>query len=423
VRSNPFRIVAALAAFALAGAACGDDDDGGDAAPAADDGTTTEATQTTAEAPSGEPIRLVVVAAVAGIVGQPETFDGADAAVAAVNAAGGVEDPAGGPNRPLEIIRCEAGAGGSTSPDAALECAQDSIEQGVVAVIGKYLIGADGTRAWQQANVPLVGTISIEAEDLTNPAVFPISGGAPNTPAGVGVALQMEGASSVAFVTGDIPAGRALATFLRPALENDADLVNETYVSLDPSSDYTPQLSQLASANPDGIAVVSSTDVNTRVISGLRQAGYTGLIGVPSQSVSEQMIEDLGDFSDGLVLAGNFAAITDDVAEIEQFNAEMEAHAADAARTEFSLNAWSSVHLVADVLAGLDAIDGASLLAALDGLEVDLGIAPPFTLGVADNPFGVPRVFRGTFQPQVVEDGAIVASGDGSFVDLNEIVG
>ena len=119
-----------------------------------------------------------MAAAVEGIVGQPEVFDGADAAVAAVNAAGGIPDPAGGPNRPLEVVRCEAGAGGSVSPDVALECARDTIDEGIIAVVGKYLIGADGTTAWQEAGIPMLGTVPIEAEDFVNPAVFPITGGA-----------------------------------------------------------------------------------------------------------------------------------------------------------------------------------------------------------------------------------------------------
>ena len=66
----------------------------------------------------------------------------------------------------------------------------------------------------------------------------------------------------------------------------------------------------------------------------------------------------------------------------------------------------------------LDTIDAASLLAALDGYEVDLGVSPPFTLGVPV-PGGLPRIFSSTFQPQIVEDARIVSTGD--FVDLTEV--
>ena len=111
---------------------------------------TTAAAETTAasavDEPTGEPIKFAVASAVEGIVGQPEVFDGADAATAAINAAGGIPDPAGGPNRPLEVVRCEAGAGGSVSPDVALECARDTLDDGIIAVVSKYLAGADGTK-------------------------------------------------------------------------------------------------------------------------------------------------------------------------------------------------------------------------------------------------------------------------------------
>jgi ABC-type branched-subunit amino acid transport system substrate-binding protein len=441
--------------LALTVAGCGDDDDDGSAtteaaattAPAATSAapassasapaTTGEASSTTAAAtvattavrtfdtaaaPAGDPIKFGIAAAVEGVVGQPELFDGADAAVATINAAGGIPDPAGGPNRPLEAVRCEAGAGGSVSPDVALECARDTLDEGIIAVLGEYLIGADGTKAWQEAGVPMLGSMPVEAEDFTNPAVYPITGGALAGTPGTGVALQMAGAKTIGFVTGDVEAGRALPGLLKPVLEEETDLVNETYLSLDPSADYTPQLTQLAGANPDGIAVIGSTDINARVIAGLRQAGYTGLIGVPGSGMSRDAIADLGDLAEGVIVVSSFAAPTDTGNEaIDQYNAEMDAHAPDAERNEFSINAWASVHLFADVLATVDAIDAESVTAALDGYEVDLGVSPPFTLNVPDNPLGLPRIFTVTVQPQVVEGGEIVSSGD--FIDLNDVAG
>ena len=70
------------------------------------------------------------------------------------------------------MIRCE----GTEDPDTALQCAQDTIPQDPVAVVGRYLIGADGTQAWAEADIPMIGTLPIETEDYINPAVFPISG-------------------------------------------------------------------------------------------------------------------------------------------------------------------------------------------------------------------------------------------------------
>jgi len=374
------------------------------------------------EAPTGEPIKFMAATAVAGVVAQPEIFDAVDAAVTAINDNGGIVDPAGGPNRPLEVMRCEAGAGGNVDPDVALRCAQDSIDAGVVAVLGKYLFGADGTQAWAQAGIPMIGTSPAETEDFLNELVYPLSGGAITGGPGLGIALQQAGAETIALVTGDVEAGRQLPALMKPGLAAEDDLVQEVYVPLDPSADYTPQLSQLVSANPDGIAVFGSSDINVRVISGLRSAGYTGLIGVPGTGLTPEGIETLGDAAEGVILVSGFEAATGTGDAIEQFNAEMDAQAPDAARTELAINAWASVHLFADVLSELDTIDTASIVAALDNRPVDLGVAPPFTLGVADNQLGLPRVFRVTFQTQEIRDGEIVPSGDGTFLDVNDFV-
>jgi ABC-type branched-subunit amino acid transport system substrate-binding protein len=447
-RSSALAIGLAL----IVGACSGDDDDGSEAttvetAVASDssaDATadsaadTTEAStadtaaETTAAAaaettaasavdePTGEPIKFAVTSAVEGIVGQPEVFDGADAATAAINAAGGIPDPAGGPNRPLEVVRCEAGAGGSVSPDVALECARATLDEGIIAVVGKYLTGADGTKLWQEAGVPLLGTLPSDVEDFLNPASYPITGGATSSVGGAAYSLQQAGATTIALVTGDVAAGRSLPGFVTPVLDDPANLVNETYLPLDPSADYTPQLTQLASLNPDGVALIASTDINVRAITGLRQAGYTGLIAVVGTAASPAALEDLGEFAEGIIVAGAFAAPTDEGnAGVDQFNAEMDEYAPDALRNDFSVNAWVSVYVFADLLKTLDTIDAASLTAAMNGYQVDLrGLAPPFALNVPV-PGGLPRVFTSTFQPQIVEDGRIVSTGE--FVDLTEV--
>ena len=418
-----WRLVAVFGVLALVAAGCGDDD--GDAASDSTDDPADESTTTAPEVdlPEGEPIKFAVATAVSGVVAQPEIFAAADAAVAAINADGGIPDPAGGPNRPLEVVRCEAGAGGNVDPDAALKCAQDTIDEGEIAVVGRYLFGEDGTQAWADAGIPMIGSAPVEIADFVTELVYPISGGAITGGPGVGIMLQEAGAETVALITGDVEAGRQLPGLMKPGLAEEDDLVQEVYVPLDPSADYTPQLTQLVSANPDAVAVFGSTDINVRAIAGLRSAGYTGLIGVPGTGLSPEGIDTLGDAGEGLLVLGAFEAARGEGEAIQQFNEEMDATAPDAARTDLAVNAWASVHLFADALRDADAIDAPSLIAALDGREVDLGVAPPFTMGVPDNAgLNLPRIFRNTFQIQEVRDGEIVPAGDGEFLDVNDYV-
>lgn len=411
-------LAAVLLLLAMAVGCSGDDESGGS-------GDTGGSAPPSVPELEGEPIRFVVTTAVSGVVAQPEIFDAADAAVAQINSDGGIPDPAGGPARPLEVVRCEAGAGGNEDPDQALNCARDTIDQDVIAVVGRYLFGADATQAWAEAGVPMIGTSPNEIEDFTNEHVWPITGGALAGAPGVGIALQQAGAESIALITGDVEAGRQLPGLITPALENQDDLVQETYVSLDPSADYTAQISQLVSENPDGIAVFGSSDINVRVISGLRSAGYTGLIGLPGTGLSPEGLETLGDAAEGARLVSSFDAPNGgQSAGIAQFNAEMDTFAPDAPRTDLAINAWASVHVFADLLAGLDTIDAAALTAALDGYEVDLdGLTPPFTMGVPNNQLGLPRIFTVAFQVQEVSGGEVVPINDGEFLDVTDFAG
>jgi hypothetical protein len=79
------------------------------------------------------------------------------------------------------------------------------------------------------------------------------------------------------------------------------------------------------------------------------------------------------------------------------------------------------VHLAAEIAATLPQITAASFAKALNDRKVNIGIAPPFTLGKKDIFLPFPRVFRATVQYQDVKGGRIVPTGNGQFVDLNTL--
>jgi ABC-type branched-subunit amino acid transport system substrate-binding protein len=430
------RVWPAVFAVALVAGACSDDDSASSDTTAPTSGATTSAgTDTTSagssapagttasgnEEPTGEPILLSGMAPVEGITAQPEVFDGLEAAIAAVNASGGIPDPAGGPNRPLELVRCEA-TGATTDPSFARKCADDAIGQGVVASVGKYLFSQDGTKAFEQAQIPLLGAFPIEAEDYLNPAMFPLTGGAATEVPGAAIAAKEAGARTFGFISADNPAGRSIPSFITPVLGTDASITVEQYIPLDPSADVTPFVARIVSENPDAVVMAQTSDNVVKLSTALRQAGYQGLIAATATTLNERAIEQMGSAADGVLAASGYEAVTNtDNETIAQFVEELEAYDADAAKSEFSLNSWLTVHYLAEVLAELPTIDGPTLLAALPGRQVDLGAAPPFVLGQQDNFLALPRVPRATVQLQKVEDGKVVVDGDGTFVDLNEI--
>jgi ABC-type branched-subunit amino acid transport system substrate-binding protein len=391
----------------VAGACGGDDDDKGSSG----------APSTTAALPAGDPIKLSVFVPVDGITAQPELLSGAEAAVDAINAEGGVTDPADGSKRPLELVVCKLKA--TDDPEAVpLKCAKDAIAAGVVASASKYSFSAQATKAFAEEGIPMIGVIGVTADDYFSEGIFMLSGGAAGT-GGSAAAMQAAGAKTIALISADNPGGRFLPGFIKPVLENETDLVNETYLPLDPSVDVAPFVARVMRANPDGIAIAQSTELTIKLVSSLRQGGYEGKIGVPG--LSPRAIETLGADAEGLIGVGSYEAPTNTKnPRIKQFVAEMNAHDKDAAKDEFSINAWVSVHFIAEQLEKLPKIDAASLLAAMKAAPmVDLGLAPPFKVGNGNTYLKLPNVPRVTVQYQEVKDGEIVRTGD--FVDLDEL--
>jgi ABC-type branched-subunit amino acid transport system substrate-binding protein len=396
-----------LCATALVAAACGSNDNG----------PSSGGTASTKPLPKGELITLSAMAPVDGVAAQPEILSGAEAAVAAVNNAGGIADPAGGPKRPLKLIECKIKA--SDDPEAGpLKCAKDATSAGAIASVSKYSFSESATKAYATAGVPMVGTIGVSTEDYVNPGVFPISAGAAAS-GGAGSALQHAGAKTIAFISADNPAARYVPNFVKPVLEHESDLINETYIPLDASVDITPFIARVIRAKPDGVLIAESTDGIIKVVIGLRQAGYRGKIAVAA--LGPDAIEKMGSAADGLIVVSSFEAPTSTGNKtIKQFDEEMKSFDDSAAKDEFSLNAWLTVHLVADQLAKLPKIDAASLLNALKKHpKVDLGAAPPFQLGVGGTYMNLPNVPRATVQYQKVEGGEIVKDND--FVDLDDL--
>ena len=407
MRAARLRSTVVLMSLLVVATACSDDDSGG---------------ETDTAGLTGDPIKLSVMATADGITGAPQVFDGAQAAAAAINASGGIEDPAGGEAHPIEIVECRVSSQESTSnPQVARECAETAISEGVVADVGKYLFAQQAIQAFQQAGVPLIGTFAVDASDYTSPNVYPLGGGAAISLAGVGAALIEEGATTLGFVSADNPAGRALPQLIAPVVGGPQVISAQEYLPLDPSVDVTPYVSRLVQADPDGIILGQTASVSVRLTKALRQAGYEGMIGWTAANLNAQTIGELGADTQDIVVSSNYPAVTDDNEQITRFVADMEEHAPEAPIDEYSLNAWYAVQVAAEILGTVDEFTPAAMMAATQGYEVDNGMVPAFTLGEPGNYAQLPTVPRATVYPQQLEGDELVGIGD--VIDLNALAG
>lgn len=413
LRLLPAALLALLLTVGLV--ACSDDGGGEDSAAADDDAPA-------AEAPSGEPIKIMQWTTGEGLGVGSELAAAAEAAVETINAAGGIPDPDGGENRPIELLSCEIPLDDAGSESE--RCARETIDAEVVAVTSKYPGDDDAVKAVTEAGIPIVDAFAVSGgEDVTNELSFPLSGGGATLSVALGAALQDAGAEKIIPALADSPSAREFPDMMSQLLENgEDDLLPAVYYPLDASADVTSYAAQVIEEEPDGVAIVHSADGTARMIRALREGGFTGEIAVGGFNLPQAQVENLGDMADGVIVVSNFAAATTEGDEtIDRFNEGMDEYAEDAERSEFAIASWVSVQTIASALEAAETIDGAGVAGALQGLEVTDGGVPTFTLGEAGLELvPLPRVPRDTVQFQVITDGEVHPIENGEFFRIDD---
>lgn len=383
-RTSPFLMAAIFAAMMLLFAACGDDDDaiGDDSSPPSD-GEGDDPADDGAEL-SGDPVKLMVIAAKdsAG-AGQnfPDYEASATAAGMAVNANGGI----GG--HPVEIIFCNE----KNDPNEAANCAREAVSEGVTSVISAFTRhGASYLPILEEAGIPSLGNDLLSPDDFANPMSFPFSGGQLSSLGATPFALEMEGATSVVIVRTDVDAAATASGFVKMGIEAAGlEFVNEIAVPSD-ATDYAPFAAAIESSGADSVVLVQAELPSSLTLQAMAQAGIRGdfIVGLPVDVFTDDTVQALGaDIVDGLVATGATPSVTatDEFPVLvdysEQMDAAEEAGVAGAdIRRPANLRAWAAVHIIDQLLEDADAVDAAALLDALNAAEdIEVPFIPSWT--------------------------------------------
>lgn len=216
--------------------------------------------ETEAADPAAEPIRIGLINQENSPAGSfPEIRGAAEAGVAFINAElGGV----GG--RPLELITCEAVFDATVSQN----CAQDLIQQGVVAFVGGIDVTSNGSIPILEANgVPHLGGIPANAEDQVSDHMFFFSGG---TTGGVAAMLKHaadNGAEKVFLAFGDFPSfANAANDYAAPLAEHLGMEIQLAPFNL-LQTDFLPTLTDAADSGADAVIVLAADSACVNVIS------------------------------------------------------------------------------------------------------------------------------------------------------------
>jgi branched-chain amino acid transport system substrate-binding protein len=341
----------ALLVVLRASVACSDDDTTTSGA-GSDLGDTT-ATSAGTEA-TGEPIPVGFVNSEGGAFSVPELRFGNEVAEEYINTRlGGVE------GRPLQVSRCATDG----SPESSIDCANQFVEAGVVAVALSQSGVTDSL--WEplhEAGVPTflfqTSSEAIAADSETSFVMFNPLGTLYSSPI---AAAEEANADHVAFVVIDVP--QALETFdsgQGPEILENAGLDYDLIAIPPGTADMTSQMQEVANSDAGVVQVIGNDAFCIAAFNGLTAVGYEGEITSITQCITDATREAVpGDVLEGISVISTYALLADDDPTWQLYEAVMSTFGDEVedVNNSTSMGAYATM---------------GSLLSALDGIEGDV---------------------------------------------------
>ncbi len=383
--SQPVRAVAATALLlASLTAACGGD---GDAAggPA--------------------PIKIAAIAALSGgVSSNPEYGEGAKAAVAAINAKGGVN------GRRLDLTLCDNHQNATDSANCYRKILAD---EDIVAIAGGSDNYHDASKAQiDAAKIPIIGQYPVSGFDFTDPLAFNVNGATAVGFHGLAQDVIAGGAKRIGLVTLDIPTADIIRKSVGDVLDKAGAQVVSNVQIAPSTADLSAPAQQVTRQNPDAVIWLTYAAQTGVAVNSLRQTGYRGTVAIAGSAFDRKTIEGMGaggPLTVGMVLPPAWDTST---AYGARFNEDVKAHAPGAKISELCLNSWLGVQIFAQVAATLRTVDRASVLDGLKGLaSVETGgLTPPIGFSTK-SPLPYSGVYNPAYTTVHVKDGAAVWDG------------
>lgn len=402
-RRTPIAALAVLTSAAVVLTACGSGD--------GDRGGSGSGSGSSSEIAIGSTVSLTSAAA-----SFPEVKQAQEAAVASINAAGGVN------GKQLKLTVCD----GKFEVNAELGCFRTLLSAKVSAIVGPVLIAGTGVseyKAAEQAKTAVIGSPAYQPGELVNSAAFPLGPSVVGGTYGAIYDLLKNGAKKISvFGDANNPAANSIVELSKQAL-GEINMSPVNVVVGDPSTDPT-LMSAAAKAignGTDGIIITGAPPSMAKSVPALRSQGYKGLIATIDGALPGPVVTAIASVADGMLVASQ-TAFPEQSPSSDQFLADMKKYAPDAPLDFFSIQAWSSVKLFAAVATQAKATTAAEVLTAFQNLStaVDIGTLAPYKVAGVTSPITggfepAPRMFNQKVQLGTMQGGKFVSSG--GFVD------
>lgn len=369
-------------------AACASSGGQGSSAGSVPQAGTTAGSQ--AAAPTGSPVTIMVTAPLSSPdFSVPEVASGAQAAAAAVNAAGGIS------GHPVRIVTCNDQA----NPNNAAQCAQTAISQHVTAVTGFFLFGPQIFDATQKAGVPVLDSQPVSAQAGTAANSFPINAGGIAEWYGIGRQVVKNGDKNVAVIQVNTDASTYNATFAKQGVKAQHGTVTGTVTATAGAPDYAPYIHQaLARGNPQSIIYVGTPQDFPKVALAAQQANFKGTLATVIGQVPPATAKSLASSSLNILVTSNF--YVPPATQASAFSGDMAKYEPHGTVDVFSEGTWAVVEAIAQAMKGKPQVDAATLTTALRAAK-SLNVGPMLSPIDMANPSPIPENPR-LFNPDVI---------------------
>lgn len=330
-------------------AACGDDDSDGQAAATNADPAGEADLLGPEDQASGEPVRIGYVSD-----GATPTYDTTDELRTAAATVDFLNEHRGGiGGRPIELVTCET----KQDPAAATDCANQMVEQDVVAVtlaqsgvaesVWEPLHAAGIPTMWFLASGQDTMTDQESSFVLTNPLTqlfgLPIS------------VAESEGADKIAFVTIDVPAAKTPMETIGPSILEQAGLDYDDIYVPPGTADMTSQMQEIVDGGAGVVQILGPDSFCIAAMQGLQTAGYEGAITSNIGCLSDATREAMGDSLEGMFISSPNAVGAADDPTYELYRAVVDTYADDVEQpdTNFAIGGYTVVSALATSLDGI----------------------------------------------------------------------
>jgi ABC-type branched-subunit amino acid transport system substrate-binding protein len=316
----------------------------------------------------------------------PQVVAGAKAAIRAVNAAGGVH------GEKLALDYCNEG----DDADKALACTRAAVASSDIATISLYSNYA------QQAVLPYLGNLPSVAPEAISPAeascaeCYPLDATPVATLSAEGPLGAMNGITTAAMISYDIPASQTAVAQLKPGFAAAHVTVEDDIAVPVTTSDWAPVAQRFKQSGAQAFIPVLPEQQTIAFLQAAEQAGATPKILATDGQVEPSDLATLGSSAEGALVVSPFppASAASAMPGVQQWLSELKAEqasgdsaAAPATADGNSMRAWLAVHVIAEI-ASKDisgTVDRASFSTALKAAkDVSLlGILPSWTPSAA----------------------------------------